>query len=300
MLYRSYQHVERLGRDEVDGILNGTCSIQTKIDGTNGVIWIHDGELRAGSRRQELSIDNDNRGFAASVLNDQRYKKYLTDHPNRYLYGEWLVPHTIRYYNDDAWKHFYVFDVVEVDGENERYIPYKEYSTELDEYNIDYIPEIAELTNPTLVELSECLLKSHYLMGEDKRAEGIVIKNYEFKNRFGRTTWAKIISDEFLNEKSDKGRQKALRAEYSTEMLICEEYCTEATIRKEYSKILNDFPNAGRQEQIGRILNSVYETIIREDIVDYILKSKKCVIDFFALKKEIQNKVKEVLKDELF
>ena len=106
MLYKSYQHVERLGRDEVDGILNGTCSIQTKIDGSNGVLWLQDGELRAGSRRKEVSIDNDNHGFAASVLNDQRYKKYLTDHPNRYLYGEWLVPHTIKYYNDDAWKHF--------------------------------------------------------------------------------------------------------------------------------------------------------------------------------------------------
>lgn len=28
MLYKSYQHVERLGREEVEGILNGTCSIQ--------------------------------------------------------------------------------------------------------------------------------------------------------------------------------------------------------------------------------------------------------------------------------
>ena len=300
MLYKSYQHVERLGREEVEGILDGTCSIQTKIDGTNGVLWLHDGEVRAGSRRQEIDIKNDNHGFAATVLNDPRYKNYLLDHPNRYLYGEWLVPHTIRYYNDDAWRHFYVFDVAEADGDDIRYLPYKEYSIELDKYNIDYIPEIAELTNPTIVELSECLLKSHYLMGEDKRAEGIVIKNYDFVNKYGRTVWAKIIAEEFLNEKRDKGRQKALRAEYTTEKNICEEYCTEATIKKEYSKILNEFPDAKRQEQIGRMLNAVYETIIREDIVDYILKSKKCVIDFFVLKKEIQNKVKEVLKDELF
>lgn len=297
MLYKSYQHVERLGREEVEGILNGTCSIQTKIDGTNGVLWLHDGEVRAGSRRQEISIDNDNHGFAATVLNDPRYKNYLLDHPNRYLYGEWLVPHTIKYYNADAWRHFYVFDVVEVNGEDTRYLPYKEYSTELDKYNIDYIPEIAELINPTIVELSDCLLKSHYLMGEDKRAEGIVIKNYDFVNKYGRTVWAKIISEEFFHEKSNRSRQSA---EHTTEMNICEEYCTEAVIKKEYSKILNEFPDAKRQEQIGRILNSVYETIIKEDIVDYILKSKKCVIDFFALKKEIQNKVKEVLKDELF
>ena len=35
MQYRSYQHIEKLGRDEVEGILNGKCYIQPKIDGTN-------------------------------------------------------------------------------------------------------------------------------------------------------------------------------------------------------------------------------------------------------------------------
>ena len=38
MQYKSYQHIEKLGRDEVEGILKGKCYIQPKIDGTNSVL----------------------------------------------------------------------------------------------------------------------------------------------------------------------------------------------------------------------------------------------------------------------
>ena len=34
MEYKSYQHIEKLGREECDGILNGTVTIQPKIDST--------------------------------------------------------------------------------------------------------------------------------------------------------------------------------------------------------------------------------------------------------------------------
>ena len=40
MQYKSYQHIEKLGRDEVEGILNGKCYIQPKIDGTNSVLYL--------------------------------------------------------------------------------------------------------------------------------------------------------------------------------------------------------------------------------------------------------------------
>lgn len=87
--FRKYMHVERLGRDEVEGVLNGTCYVFPKIDGTNSVVWLgDDGEVRAGSRRQELSLNNDNRGFMNEVIKDENIKRYLVDHPNHYIYGE--------------------------------------------------------------------------------------------------------------------------------------------------------------------------------------------------------------------
>lgn len=48
MEFRKYQHVERFGTSEVEGIDLGTCYIYPKIDGTNASVWLgEDGTLRA-------------------------------------------------------------------------------------------------------------------------------------------------------------------------------------------------------------------------------------------------------------
>ena len=41
--FTPYMHVERLGTDEVDGILNGKVSVTTKLDGSNYCAYISDG-----------------------------------------------------------------------------------------------------------------------------------------------------------------------------------------------------------------------------------------------------------------
>ena len=109
MEYKSYQHIEKLGREECEGILNGTVTIQPKIDGTNSVVWLgDDGNLHAGSRKRELTLDKDNAGFLAMIIKDEKVREYLIKHPNHYVFGEYLVPHTIRTYDTDAWKKFYI------------------------------------------------------------------------------------------------------------------------------------------------------------------------------------------------
>ena len=114
MIYRSYQHVERLGTTETNGILGGTCYIFPKIDGTNATVWLgDDNTLRAGSRKRELSLEDDNAGFCAFANRGDNYLVFLRVFPNLRLYGEWLVPHSLRTYRDDAWRHFYIFDVME-------------------------------------------------------------------------------------------------------------------------------------------------------------------------------------------
>lgn len=84
-------HVERLGTDDVDGILKGHCVISTKIDGTSGVIWLDDRKLLTGSRKRQLSFENDNHGFTAYVHAHSEFQKYLEQHPTHILYGEFLV-----------------------------------------------------------------------------------------------------------------------------------------------------------------------------------------------------------------
>lgn len=60
--FYKYQHVERLGTTETNGIEMGMCYIFPKIDGTNSQLWFNEG-LQAGSRNRHLEVENDNAGF---------------------------------------------------------------------------------------------------------------------------------------------------------------------------------------------------------------------------------------------
>ena len=118
MEFKKYQHIERFGTDEVDGIEFGECLIFPKIDGTNSSVWLDaDGNLKAGSRKRELSLKQDNAGFYTYILEHENVKKYLMKHPTHRLYGEFLVPHSLKTYRDDAWRKFYIFDIC-IDTEN--------------------------------------------------------------------------------------------------------------------------------------------------------------------------------------
>ena len=156
-MFKKYQHIERFGNDEVDGIEIGECFIFPKIDGTNSSLWSENNRLCAGSRNRQLTLDNDNAGFFNAMVKEDDIKRLLEDYPNLKLFGEWLVKHSLRTYRDDAWRIFYVFDVIEIVGEDSRYLPYEEYKPLLEKYNINYIPCQAIIKNPTYDNLlKEC------------------------------------------------------------------------------------------------------------------------------------------------
>ena len=69
MSFKKYQHLEKLGREEVEGINIGECYIFPKLDGTNASLWYENGTLYCGSRNRILTIDNDNAGFCNYIYN---------------------------------------------------------------------------------------------------------------------------------------------------------------------------------------------------------------------------------------
>ena len=301
MEYKQYQHIEKLGREECEGILNGTVSIQTKIDGTNAVVFLgNDDKVHAGSRRKELTEEQDNHGFYKMIERDENIRAYLLKHPTHYLYGEYLVPHTIKTYDSDAWNKFYIFDVFTLDGDYGRYLPYDEYVPMLEEFNLAYIPEIARLENPTIEQVAECINKSHYLMPEGCTPEGVIAKNYNYKNKWGHVVWGKIVSEEFFNRKQRLRTKNHEVKSSAFEEQIANQYITDSVIYKEYAKIKNDYPNATRQEMIGRVLGAVYESFLEEDLLTVVRKNKNCTISFVAMRAESNKRVKEALKEELF
>lgn len=51
--YKSYTHVLRIDKDEVQGILCGDVVVMPKLDGTNACLFMKDGTVHAGSRTRE-------------------------------------------------------------------------------------------------------------------------------------------------------------------------------------------------------------------------------------------------------
>lgn len=299
MKFRKYQHVERYGTPEVEGIEKGKVYVTPKIDGTNSSLWLDEGILKAGSRTRELSLDHDNAGFYAYAMNEPKFKVYLDKHPTHRLYGEFLVPHTIKNYEDDAWRKFYVFDVVEeFDDERFRYVPYDEYKPMLEEFGIEYIEPITVIENGTRDTFESLLDSATFLVKEGTNGEGIVLHNYDFVNRYGRTVWAKIVRDEFRATKEHKVKKDTEHKD-SIEHRIVNNFCTQAFIEKEYQKLLNEVNGEWNSKMIPRLLNHIFHTFVVEETWNIVKKYKYPTIDFKLLNIIVIDKVKEY-KKELF
>ena len=289
MQFQKYQHIERLGTVATDGILKGTVCAFDKLDGTNTSVYLNDsGEVEVASRNRVLTAEQDNHGVRAYVLNDTRFKDYLAMYPTHRLFGEWLVPHTIRTYKDTAWRNFYVFDVM--DGEN--YLPYEKYSIACAIHAIPFIPLIAKLENPTAEEVAALRDKCTFQQKDGCLGEGIVIKRYDFVNRFGKTVWAKLVRPV---EKAAVKFQKPLATE-SVAANIVEKFLPSELIEKEYAKIVSE---AGYWDKkfIPKLLGVTWHTFITEEIFNVLRDFKNPMIDFKLLNALAIQKIKDVKPD---
>lgn len=292
MNFRKYQHLEKFGTTEVESIEFGDCYIFPKMDGTNASVWLgDDGVVQAGSRTRTLSLEKDNAGFYEWVTKQENILNFLKANPNKRLYGEWLVPHSLKTYKDSAWKRFYVFDVTEEDGENFRYMHYDEYKPLMDLYEFDYIPPISIIKNASYERLIHQLSNNVFMIEDGKGVgEGIVVKNYSFVNRFGRTTWAKIVTSEFKEKHSKAMGAPEIKEKSLVEESIADEFVTKALCEKVYAKIENE--NGFSSRDIPRLLNTVFYDVVKEDMWEIIKKHKNPTINFNTLKHFVFTRVK--------
>ena len=75
--HRNYGKIHRYGKEEVEGILEGTVVVQEKVDGANAQIWMEDGEIKVGSRNRELKPDEGFNGFRQYVEKHEGIRSYL-------------------------------------------------------------------------------------------------------------------------------------------------------------------------------------------------------------------------------
>lgn len=215
-MFRTYDKIRRYGDDDVQGIEHGEVSVFPKIDGTCSIVYLDQGTVKCASRNCELTAENHNQHFYDFV---QKQSTGLVSLINEFgnagfgdvvLYGEWLVPHTLRTYEVTAWNRWYIFDVYSLT--QDRYLTYDEYDAVIDRYNardqcaFDCIPRLTTIINPTTEQLRIFMESNHYLMDTPQAVgEGIVIKNYAFVNRYGRRCYAKMVRTEFKDQMREKG-----------------------------------------------------------------------------------------------
>lgn len=297
-MFTKYPRIEKLGSEEIEGILDGTCQVFPKIDGTNASVWLSDlGELQAGSRNRVLSLENDNANFYYNIKKDEKVIKFLKENPKFTLFGEWLVPHSLKTYVDHSWNKFFVFDVY--DRHSKKFLDYSVYANLLNKYEIEYIPSIASIKNPSEENLYHYLNKNTYLIKDGKGVgEGVVIKNYNFTNKYGRTTWLKLITNSFKAKHLKEMGEQKYENKSVVEQQIVDQFIDKHLIEKEYAKI-RVANNRFSSRDIPQFLHTVYYCLITECIWDILKKYRNPKIDFTKLQRLAYIKVKE-LKPEVF
>lgn len=312
MAFKQYTHLERFGNTEVEGIELGVCYIFPKIDGTNASAWMElfgsHGErehigLCGGSRTRELSLGSDNAGFYNWLTGKREdalaVGNFLTKYPHLRLYGEWLVPHTFKGYRPDAWHKFYVFDVY--NDETEQYLSYEAYQPLLEEFQVEYIAPIAIVKNGDYERFLNYVANNFFLCPDGgEPGEGIVLKNYDYQNKFGRQAFAKIVRQEFKEANHKVFGAPEINTGLMNEERIVARAVSVHLVDKTLDKIRTE-PDGWSSRSIPRLLDSVFYDVVREELWD-CLKEKEInfgTVNFKTLKALTIRKVKE-LKPEVF
>lgn len=291
--HRHYGKIHRLGKEEVEGILSGICIVQEKVDGANVSIWLEDGVLKMGTRTRIIRDDEESfNGFVEYVKGHKGINELLAQHPTYRLYGEWLVRHTIAY-KETAYKKFYLFDILIHTDDGDMWDSEEDVRQLGLTYDIPTVPFHGAFENPTIEALQEFVGRSEF----GDRGEGIVIKNYSFRNGFGDMCFAKIVTEEFKEDNAVTFGGNNKFSDTYHEMWVVNKFMTLARIQKIMNKIQPEVNEKLDMKHIPRIMGTAYHDMLVEEIWEIANKVPK--LDFKALKRCSDKKAKQIFVDIL-
>ena len=205
-------------------------------------------------------------------------------------------PHTLRTYQDDAWRDLYIFDVYNRD--KGIYLSYDVYKPLLDAYSVTYIPCLGVVTNPTYEILCKYRDENFYKVKDNSGAgEGIVIKQYNWKNKFGRTSFAKMIANHFQDAHIKVMGGSVIKVKLIEEE-IANVYVTKHIVDKAVAKIRTE-QGQFSAKNIPQLFGMVFHELIVEEMWEIVKKHKYPKIDFKTLNTCTIVKIKQLLP-ELF
>lgn len=276
-----YPKIKRIGHsdnEEMFQYASDKVYITEKLDGSNGRMWVDDGKLCFGSNNVS-DIDHDGQ-FG-------RYVKYLKRHVDAndldqdYIYvGEYMRKHSLSYPDDIEPVIFY--DILY--KENGCPIDYNVAIEEFKRLGLEYIePLYTGKWSDIRDNLDEFLEDSEY---RDGKPEGIVIKNYERTNRFGRPLFAKKVNEDFKEKHKakfkDQGGKKKSKI-FNQMIYLRNSYITEARIRKQIYRLRDEKDMEISRPMMNYLIPMVIEDTLREEATTIYNDDKIYLIDFEVL-----------------
>lgn len=239
--HKKFMDIERIKEEITGGFEVGDeIVIQEKIDGANAAIR-YDFEtdaIVAQSRKNILNISNNLRGFYewTQTLDKELVASGLGE--DIVLFGEWLVPHTVKY-PDKKYNQFYVYDAYNT--KLEEYLPQCTVEAIASILNLNYIPVFYRGKFQSWEHCYSFVGKTE--MGGEY-GEGIVVKNQtKLNDKNSRTPYyLKIVGEKFQEVHKDHKKvinPEKLKANEENKAL-CETIVTEARVTKILHKLIDE------------------------------------------------------------
>jgi len=276
-----YQHVERFGSSNVEGLLDKNCVVQEKLDGANLTV-ANEAGLIVATRNSCIHHDGAPltgfRGAVEYVLAHEGILDFITDHPELVLRGEWLIKNRIDYGPLNMFK-YYVFDVQLRDG---NYIPWEDYSSLLAEYDILMVPHLGFADSMDEV---IAFAGGESAIGGDRK-EGVVVKRYDFANKYGQIVWGKFVNEEYH-------QTPRIRTECNHEAAFADYAVSVALVNKVMDKLEGDISI----RRLGEIIGRSWDDVVHEELAEFVLHNKIKNFNFFTARKEVTNLVRQIAMD---
>jgi hypothetical protein len=292
--FKAYPKIHRLGKEETDGILDDTFTIQEKIDGANVSIWMDTDtlEVKCGTRTRELPPDDSFNGFQEAVRANPAIEQWLGDHKGLRLYGEWLVKHTITY-PDDAYRKIYLYDILD-----------EAMNVFLSQEAVAEAAETMSLQYP-IVFATDVQLEEHAIrefVGKSgiptaANGEGVVLKNVEFKNKFGDPVYAKVVTEHFKESNAIVFGGNNKHSDSYWEMYIVNKYATLGRVQKIMMKLQTVTDHKLDMKETVQIAGTCYHDMVTEECWDIFKKVP--IIDVKRLQRLAYKKFIQIYHDIL-
>lgn len=313
--FRRYDHLVRLGHRNVQNIEMGLVHVFPKLDGTNSSVWWDGEKIQAGSRNRTLDVESDNAGFCEWVNGESdaatNLRLFCMAFPDFIVYGEWMVPHTLKTYREDVWRKFWIFDIY--DRTTGTYLSYDNYSEELTQAGLSYIEPLCTIQDPSEDQLKAQVEMNTYLIAEGAGlGEGVVLKNYAWRKTG--TPWAKVVRNVFKEEAARAFGAAKKNGEFQVEVAIAEEFVTPELVGKTRAKVCLDVGNevgelgcapnwqqhiesTYRHKVLPQLLGRVFHDLVDEEMWAILKKHKGATIDFKKLQGRVTLATKALAED---